>query len=407
MPMWCSSSDALTSESDVPESHHRIVRIPPGESVVLNSAERAPYLLLIEILHGDLDFDPNKRSNKEILKKMVVQEGVSKDIDPFSSAGNASRRDNIVAEPANGSEVVWGVETADTNDIDSIVASNTISNSISPVSAPEEEEMDLVEQLYGTDASLRGNEIDLSESIVLPPQPKNRELDMATWSQSEATNAFILGSNSSTIDSPISRMAPFAIRRSESTSSNHQQTPSASMTPRLLSLDEYSERMRTAAVMLAQLNANLVREPTTTILPPGSALPPSDSSSVLSSPLRWFSGPSASGSASSIGTLQDSTVSPSLHGSAPTRMKLQASEAAAIRERIMNEMLALEEERVSRMRENTAADGLPRIGLSDGNLKTAEDEGIIRRELSKADPSAIVFSESWSMKKVRASWAVF
>lgn len=87
-------------------------------------------------------------------------------------------------------------------------------------------------------------------------------------------------------------------------------------------------------------------------------------------------------------------------------MKLQASEAAAIRERIMNEMLALEEERVSRMRENTAADGLPRIGLSDGNLKTAEDEGIIRRELSKADPSAIVFSESWSMKKVRASWAV-
>lgn len=49
------------------QSHSKIVRIPPGESVVLNSAERAPYLLVVEILHGDLHFDPSTRANKELL----------------------------------------------------------------------------------------------------------------------------------------------------------------------------------------------------------------------------------------------------------------------------------------------------------------------------------------------------
>ena len=53
--MWCSSSDKPDPATIIPEPHHRIVRIPPGESVVLNSAERAPYLLLIEILHSDLE----------------------------------------------------------------------------------------------------------------------------------------------------------------------------------------------------------------------------------------------------------------------------------------------------------------------------------------------------------------
>ena len=389
-------------DAAIHEPHHRIVRIPPGESVVLNSAERAPYLLLIEILHTDLDFDPNKRSNKEILKKIVLKEG-NKDIDPFSGTGNPSRQNSTVPETTEGPEVTLGFDTAETSDDVPAVDSNIITKLASPISPAEEEEeeMDLVEQLYGENTSLRANELDLSESIVLPPQPKNRELDMAKWSQGDALNpSSTWDIDTSVTESPTTKMSAFGIRRSESTSSTHQKQPS---TPRILSLDEYSERMRTAAVMLAQLNASLVREPATTILPPSASMPPSDSSSVLGSPLRWLTGPSASGSASSSGAMQDSLASPALHGSAPTRMKLQLSEAAAIRERIMNEMLALEEERVSRMRENITADGMPRIGLSDGNLKTAEDEGIIRRELSKADPSAIVFSESWSMKKVSSS----
>jgi phosphatidylinositol 4-kinase len=82
------------------------------------------------------------------------------------------------------------------------------------------------------------------------------------------------------------------------------------------------------------------------------------------------------------------------------RIKVQHSEATVIRDRIMKEMLSLEEERMKRMRESKEGEDMMRIGDISGSVKTAEDEGIIRRELTKADPSALVFSESWATKKV-------
>lgn len=80
-------------------------------------------------------------------------------------------------------------------------------------------------------------------------------------------------------------------------------------------------------------------------------------------------------------------------------MKLQYSEAAAIRDRIMKEMLALEEERMERMRDHGEHEQIMRLDVS-GSMKSAEDENIIRRELNKVDPSAVIFSESWAAKKV-------
>ncbi|KAK0529734.1 Phosphatidylinositol 4-kinase pik1alpha (PI4-kinase)(PtdIns-4-kinase), partial [Tilletia horrida] len=54
-----------------PIRHHRIVRISPSESVVLNSADRAPYLLHVEVLRNDLDFDPERRGNRELCERLV------------------------------------------------------------------------------------------------------------------------------------------------------------------------------------------------------------------------------------------------------------------------------------------------------------------------------------------------
>ncbi|KTW25927.1 hypothetical protein T552_03201 [Pneumocystis carinii B80] len=51
--------------------HHRIVRIDSAEAVVLNSAKRVPYLLIIEILENDLSFDPEKAENKEKITKIL------------------------------------------------------------------------------------------------------------------------------------------------------------------------------------------------------------------------------------------------------------------------------------------------------------------------------------------------
>ena len=81
-------------------------------------------------------------------------------------------------------------------------------------------------------------------------------------------------------------------------------------------------------------------------------------------------------------------------------MRLSYADATAIRERIMKEMLALEEERMERMRESQSGGFL---GRSAGGREGAMDENIIRRELNKADPSAVVVSESWAAKKVCVS----
>jgi phosphatidylinositol 4-kinase len=46
---------------------HKIVHITANEAAVLNSAERVPFLLLIEYLSDELDFDPSTQSNDKLL----------------------------------------------------------------------------------------------------------------------------------------------------------------------------------------------------------------------------------------------------------------------------------------------------------------------------------------------------
>lgn len=46
---------------------HKIVHIAASEAAVLNSAERVPFLLLIEYLSDDMDFDPATHSNNRLL----------------------------------------------------------------------------------------------------------------------------------------------------------------------------------------------------------------------------------------------------------------------------------------------------------------------------------------------------
>ncbi|PCH38077.1 hypothetical protein WOLCODRAFT_142388 [Wolfiporia cocos MD-104 SS10] len=402
MPMWCTSSDTLMPPLNIPQAHHRIVRIPPGESVVLNSAERAPYLLLIEILHGDLDFDPGKRGNKEILKKIVLKEveraGSSKDFVSFTGSNLPSRRTTAPAERMASAEASIGNDNDEVTESPTIVVTTFPPAPLSPTTpADEEEEIDLVEQLYGRDNSLLAREVDLSDSIVLPPPPKNRELDMATWSRSSSVpqtpaldNEAFGGhtpshSISSTGRTSLGTPVPPATAQMHSPDVNGA-----------LSLDEYSERMRTAAVMLAQLNANLSRESTLPV-----PATPSLEASTLANPFRWLANTAI---LTVIPGTDETHAVPLTPAPPPARtpvpMKLQPAEAAAIRERIMAEMLALEEERMARMRENGVGEGVLKLGQSDGSMKT-EDERIIRRELSKADPSAAVFSESWAAKKSR------
>ncbi|KAJ3507872.1 hypothetical protein NLJ89_g6059 [Agrocybe chaxingu] len=366
MPMWCTSSDSTETANGIPRPHHRIIRVPPGEAVVLNSAERAPYLLLLEILNDDLDFDPAKRANKEVLRKLVTKEveqrGTWSAFGLFSSSSSKPTGD-----PDTGLRTAFTTTSFFPGGPPTAASSTTTFSN-------DDEEIDLVEQLYGEDQPLRSKMLDIEESIVLPPTPKNRDLDMAAWARS---SPLIPSEDSrSGLQTPMSAhlKAP-PMSRSSSLSASHSQMSFQENENRVISLDEYSDRMRTAAIMLAQLNADQGRD---------------------SSP-HAVQKPNGSPRPDSSGRGRGSTEMPQpLH----TRLKLPRAEAAAIRDRIMKEMLALEEERMERMR-GSEGEAMMRSSVVSGSMKSAEDEGIIRRELNKVDPSAVVFSESWSAKKNR------
>ncbi|SSD58415.1 related to Phosphatidylinositol 4-kinase PIK1 [Saccharomycodes ludwigii] len=53
---------------------HKLVKIECNEAQVLNSAEKVPFLLLIEYLRDELDFDPSTEANEELLNE-TPQEG--------------------------------------------------------------------------------------------------------------------------------------------------------------------------------------------------------------------------------------------------------------------------------------------------------------------------------------------
>jgi phosphatidylinositol 4-kinase B len=54
--------------------HHRIVRINPAECTVLNSAEKVPYLLMVEVLREDFSFDPENNENEKLIAKLLTRQ---------------------------------------------------------------------------------------------------------------------------------------------------------------------------------------------------------------------------------------------------------------------------------------------------------------------------------------------
>ncbi|KAJ4294049.1 Phosphatidylinositol 4-kinase pik1alpha (PI4-kinase)(PtdIns-4-kinase) [Kalmusia sp. IMI 367209] len=92
--------DGVASQSQ----HHRIVRINPAEATSLNSAERVPYLLMVEVLKEDFDFDPDSEQNQQLLEKLMLEKGTSK-----RRLFDITHADHSVHDrtPPNGSDSVF------------------------------------------------------------------------------------------------------------------------------------------------------------------------------------------------------------------------------------------------------------------------------------------------------------
>ena len=373
------------------KAHHRIVRIPPGESVVLNSAERAPYLIILEILHDDLDFDPLKLRNKEILGRSQVNQRTSALTENFAEQRAAFKE--IYKMPADGDNLYCSDQGTPEMELN-------LSKLEEVAFDGPNDEIDIVEQVYGTKLSVH-QAPDFTNEILLPLPRKNRELDVATWSKAPHRPVSVQSNN--VITDPSSWSIFFNAGSGSRDSKRSIYTP-------VVSLDDYSERMRTAAIMLAQLNAfsmtEISRNPILTIR----GLIPTDF--ISESPFGWLLKGHTVATESAIKAVvpavTDATTEATLENQSdmsrssrenPNQFKVRPSEAAMIRDRIMGEMLALEEERVLRMRDMEISD--EQFTSSYGHNTVSEDEIIVRREIKRSDPSAAVFKEPWAKKKVR------
>jgi phosphatidylinositol 4-kinase len=110
IPVICPATliDGIPSKS----RHHRIVRLNPAEATVLNSAEKVPYLLMVEVLREDFSFDPSTSDNKTLLAKLLAEQGSGRRrIFDISEAANSAAHNSIkhtqlvidsVFEPVSG-----------------------------------------------------------------------------------------------------------------------------------------------------------------------------------------------------------------------------------------------------------------------------------------------------------------
>ncbi|KAM6519610.1 Phosphatidylinositol 4-kinase pik1alpha (PI4-kinase)(PtdIns-4-kinase) [Fusarium falciforme] len=69
IPVICPPT--LVNGSPGKSRHHRIVRVNPAEATVLNSAEKVPYLIMVEVLRDDFSFDPDAPENQRLLNSLI------------------------------------------------------------------------------------------------------------------------------------------------------------------------------------------------------------------------------------------------------------------------------------------------------------------------------------------------
>jgi hypothetical protein len=215
--------DGIASQSQ----HHRIVRINPAEATSLNSAERVPYLLMVEVLKEDFDFDPDTEQNQQLLEKLMFEKGTSRRrLFDITSAEYLA----LVRTPPSGSDSVFEPATGD-------LSSTSL--------------------ISGTD------ENDIASGlarITLPPAAANGKA-MPGRSSSGANTL----SSMATMSTP--RTSDSAISRSNSPAPARRMTIAANLNrgsdqPDFTAL---ATHMRTAAQMLAQLEASGSKRPKTEV----------------------------------------------------------------------------------------------------------------------------------------------
>ncbi|KAI8619909.1 hypothetical protein BC830DRAFT_1078219 [Chytriomyces sp. MP71] len=355
IPMWCGGG-AHDRE------HHWIVRVPPGDGVTLNSADRVPYLLIVEIvdcLEDDEPDEPDVNFNAEVQAHESI--GDDMPIDPLTALSRSPDSD-----PINK------LKRESTTGISSRASTSSL-NTTPELGANSEENAEYYKSV-------------LNRRNHLSPQSSTLPEDSGVEPLSPPPNS---GANA-----PAKR---------ERVVSHSRTASNASLAAASSAVDIYTQKMRTAAVMLAQLYQQQA------------AASGSPAGSAPGSPGNGRKGGSALGAGG--GVAEGSAVG--------MPAGVGRVDFDAIRNKLVQEMTVLEEQRLKALEEQRAVEasiGISRVGSgssSDGGLGApvvatgsasgsdeAAPEGIDKYKIGlvkkdKDDPSAAVFKESWDAKCAR------
>lgn len=209
----------LTDGSPARSKHHRIVRLNPAEATVLNSAEKVPYLLMVEILRDDFTFDPESSDNRKLLPQLLE---------------HGSRRIFDLSESARAPAAARSPEPTAEHSIDSVFEPSSGDLANSP-------------QLRPVDSNLS----DKTVAEKKPTPQRQPSLTPTTSTTSELVTPRTSAASTSRSSSPSGRsLRKMTITAAPSKTSVDQPDFSA-----------LAIHMRTASQMLAQLEATSGKRP--------------------------------------------------------------------------------------------------------------------------------------------------
>ncbi|KJR85850.1 phosphatidylinositol 4-kinase [Sporothrix schenckii 1099-18] len=398
--------------------HHRIVRLNPAESTVLNSAEKVPYLLMVEILREDFTFDPDSADNQRLLVSLVAEQGSRKRIfDLSDSVRNPSTRAaDAAAAAAAAAEAAALLEPP----IDSVFEPTSGDLGNSPMLKPFDDE---------DDGAFPSTKRSVSGSIMSPAlagsgshrsHPLNNHSSSSSLANRHASGG--AGSISSTGGAPTSSnaTAPTALSdgtpRSSAASTSRSSSPGPLLRKMTLpmirnqhSADQpdfsaLATHMRTASQMLAQLDQTSGKRPRQEV----AAIRAKIIASMQSLEEQSFDiddnhGPTFDTIVAKTGVNVNNAVVPTppvnaLGLASEEGARVNVSDPALVRSSEENEDAA-----ASAGADAAAAAAATSVNPNAGIARMENDfkTGGLQRKGDRDDPSAAVFGEAWDIKRER------
>ncbi|GBB88105.1 hypothetical protein RclHR1_14620005 [Rhizophagus clarus] len=428
IPLWCPA----TTEKP---HHHRVVRISPADAVVLNSADRVPYLLMVEVLEGEIMFDMSKLQTQKSLKRLHDEKkrkgsinipmssdsnknvnDVSKNTEEFreQSEDGSGNTDNPVIEVSESgkTEKENANDKQEENDagksVDEDKNSKTESDSERPVSPLSlSDTSNIITPIprslsTSSRSSKRTASIDKLPSIISAPLAPVNETglqELATDTVVRSTDSMLQPPKDNRIPSPVPNTSHTHTSHSSNTSntSHATHTPHAPHVPSALSAPAVS-----APVVSALVTSPVVPAPYTPTTP---TLPESNSE-YFKQVINRRQSNSADEFAERMRTAavmlaQLNVANQARTSSTGEPIQKTKADTEAIRQKIIKEMMCLEEERMMKMKTQGVTNSAGANGGEGGGGEMLEDEKKILLAVNKDDPSAAVFSEDWETKRER------